>query len=261
MMGGNRLGLCSLALLDRPLEDVLRIAAAAGFDGIELTARLPHFDSRAGVDAAAEIARQVRDAQLDLIAYGSYLGHAPLLESRHVEREVAVAAALGARLMRVWAGGEDFQRTATLLRQAADAAAVHGIEVVVERHAGSFADTEARVVSLLDAVARDECSLNYQPLDDMFERDAAALPGECARLIGRSAYMHAKNYRASASPEGRVRPFAPIDDGVVDWAGVIAAARAQGYGGPISLEFHGSAAEDAEAAVARAGAYLRSCLA
>lgn len=260
-MDRNPLGICSLALLDRPLADVLRVAKAAGFDGIELTARAPHFDSRDGTQAAAEVARLVRAAQLDLLAYGSYLGHAPLVESRHADREVEIAAALGVPLLRAWAGGTDFERTVALLRHAADAAERHGIHVVVERHAGSFADTEERVQRLLDAVGHANCSLNYQPLDDMREDAAATVPDECARLIGRSRYMHVKNYHPAASAGGNVRPFATVDGGVIDWADVIAAARAGHYTGPVSLEFHGAPAADANTAVARAAAYLRSCLA
>lgn len=260
-MAGNRLGLCSLALIDRPLPEVLRIARSAGFDGIELTARAPHFDSRDGAAAAAAIARQVRDAQLEMIAYGSYLGHAPLLEQRHAEREVEIAIALGAPLLRAWVAGEDFERTVAVLRHAADAAAPHRIEVVVERHVGSFADTEPRVGALLDAVARDNVALNYQPLDDMPGSAVAGLPAECARLAPRSRYMHVKNYHPAPAPDAGVRPFAPIDTGVIDWPAVITAARAAGFAGPVSLEFSGATGDAAEAAVVAAAAYLRSLLA
>jgi sugar phosphate isomerase/epimerase len=127
------LGFCSISALDRPLAAVAELAVANGLDGIEATARPPHVDPAAPLEVHRETARAVRATGAAILTYGSYLGRAEVAGTAAVDaatavREVRVAEALGARLLRVWAeplpgapeGG--FAAVAALLRAACDAA-------------------------------------------------------------------------------------------------------------------------------------------
>src|SRR5262245_58296004 len=98
-----RLAFCSISALDRPLGAAAELAAGAGLDGLEVTARRPHLDPADGREAWRGAAREVRAAGVEPIAYGSYLGRFGQTTRAHAEREAAVAATLGTSLLRVWA--------------------------------------------------------------------------------------------------------------------------------------------------------------
>jgi len=243
-MTRTRLGFCSLSALDRPLAQVAELCAGLGLDGLEVSARPPHLDPDDDPEAARAAGRAVRDAGLSVLAYGSYLGRFERMRPEHAEPEARRAAAMGAERLRVWAEpepgadpGDDFRRVVTLLQEACDAAAPEGVEVVVERHLGSYADTPERIATLLEAVDRERFSLNYQVLDALPGSLAAAQPGDAAALAPRSRYLHLKNYRPGEDPDAPLLPGASLADGVLDYTAILAAAFEAGYDGPLAIEF------------------------
>jgi len=240
-MHGTTLGFCSISALDRPLAAAAELVAELGLDGIEVTARAPHLDPEASLAEARRAGRAVRSAGTRVLAYGSYLGREGERSAAAAAREVDRAAALGAPILRVWAepgpAGSDLEEAAALLRHACDAAADPGIEVVVERHRGSFADTSERIAGLLDAVGRPNLSLNYQPLDLLPPAAVAEQPGDARRLAPVSRYLHVKNYRPNPDPEGPLLPGGSLGGGVLDWGAILEAAFCAGYAGPLVIEF------------------------
>ncbi len=258
------LGFCSYSALDRPLAAAARLAAAAGVDGLEVTAHAPHLDPADGLEAARAAGRAVRAAGLPVIAYGSYLGRFGHVTQADAERAAAIAAALETRLLRVWAepipdGSNDPAATVALLRRACDAAAPDGITVVIERHLGSFADTPARIARLLDAVDRANCALNYQVLDFLPADAAAAQPADAAALVGAARYFHLKNYQPNG--DGPLMPGGSLEYGVLDYRAILAAAHAAGYRGPFTIEFLAADARPVEEKLAGDAAFVRSLLA
>ncbi len=261
-----KLGLCSICLRDRSLRDVALLAASVGLAGIEVTARRPHVDRDGGAEGVRAAAREVREAGIEILAYGSYLGQPPLVSSSDIVREVAMTEALGTDLIRVWAAPlpespDDVTPVVALMRETAAAAGAVGITVVIERHAGSFADTVERVERLLDAIDRPNVALNYQPLDSLSDVEAADQHQDCARLIGRARYFHVKNYYPSADGSGSVRPFASIADGVLDYRAILRAAAEGGYDGPLAIEFLALDDRPAEEKLARDVELLRGIIA
>ena len=255
------LGLCSISALDRPLGAAAELAAAAGFDALEVTARPPHLDPEAGIATARAQGRLVRAAGVDVVAYGSYLGRLEQNEARHAVREVALAAALETSLLRVWAeplgpDPTDLEPTLAWLIPACDAAASEGITVVVERHLGSFADTPERIGELFDRVDRANLALNYQVLDALPQDRIAEQAADCAELAGRAAYFHLKNYRAP-DDGGPLQPGGSLEEGVLDYRAILTAAHDAGYEGPMTLEFLSWDPIPTEEKLARDMAYLR----
>lgn len=258
------LGLCSISALDRPLAAAAELAAVAGFEALEVTARPPHLDPEAGAAAARQQARAVRAAGLGIVAYGSYLGRFEQTEARHVTREVALAAALETSRLRVWAepaGTDpvDIEPTLAWLVPACDAAASEGITVVVERHLGSFADTPERIATLFDRVDRPNLALNYQVLDALPQDQVSQQAADCRALVGRAAYFHLKNYRAPDGG-GPLQPGGSLEEGVLDYHAILAAAHDAGYAGPMTLEFLSWDPIPTEEKLARDIAYLRKVL-
>lgn len=265
------LGFCSISALDRPLPAVAELAARCGLDAIEATGRPPHVDPAAAPEAQRALARAVRDAGAEIVAYGSYLGRAEVggvasLDEAAAQQAARVAEALGAPLLRVWAepipgaseGG--FGAIVALLRAACDAAAAAGIEVVVERHLGSFADTPERIQRLLGAVDRPNFSLNYQVLDLLAHSLAAAQPEDARLLVPQARYFHLKNMRPAADGAGPMPPGASLSGGVLDYRAILAAAFDAGYAGPLTIEFLAFEPRPVEEKLADDAAWLRGVL-
>ena len=259
------LAFCSISALDRPLARAAATARGAGCDGLEVTARPPHLDPEAGAEGAREAARAVRGEGLALVAYGSYLGRFGNVSHAVARREVALAAALETPLLRVWAEPQDgpeegFAAVVSLLREAADAAAGEGITLVVERHAGSHADSPARIARLFAAVDRPNVALNYQVLDFLPAEEADAQAEDAGRLAPGARYFHLKNYRPNPEPHGRLLPGGSLADGVLDYRGILCAALEGGYEGPLTIEFLSMDPRPLEAKLAADVAFVRGVL-
>lgn len=260
-----RIAFCSISALDRPLAAAAELARGAGLDAIEVTAHRPHLDPEAGIEAAREAGRAVRAAGVEPITYGSYLGRFGRITAAHAERDAAVASALGAPLLRVWAeplveGQTDPAPTVALLRAAADAARADGTTVVIERHIGSFADTPERIDALLDAIDRPNLALNYQVLDALPPHMAAAQPDDAARLVRHARYIHLKNYFPSADGS-HLQLGASLERGALDYRAILGAAVRAGYRGPLTIEFLSGEPKPIEEKLAADVAFVRSVLA
>jgi sugar phosphate isomerase/epimerase len=257
--------LCSICAMDRSLADATALAARCGADGIEVTARAPHLDAAASLAEVRDAGERVRDSGLEVTAYGSYLSYTgPGFEADAV-CEVERAATLGTRLLRVWAGhpeGADGSReeVVAMLRAAGDAAAAEGIEVVVERHGGTLADSADRSEALLDAVDRRNVTLNYQPLDGLTVKEISDQPADARRLVPRSRYFHVKNYRANPVDGGPLVLAGDLEEGVLDYRAILAAAVGAGYRGPYGIEFVAFDARPLEDKIAAGIAWLRRTL-
>lgn len=265
----NRLAFCSISALDRPLAAAAEVSAAAGLDGLEITARPPHLDPEAGPEAARAAGRAVRAAGVGVTAYGSYLGRPGATQRRHAEREAKIAEALETPLLRVWAepteagseGDGGLEPVVAWLRTACDAAASFGATVVVERHLGSFADTPARIERLFERVERKNLALNYQVLDFLPPQEVPAQADDAARLVGLARYFHLKNYLPNPEPGGRLLPGGSLEGGVLDYRPILRSAFDGGYAGPLTFEFLSHQPLSLEEKLAADVAHLRSILA
>jgi sugar phosphate isomerase/epimerase len=238
-----KLALCSISALDRPMGAAAELAAEAGLDGLEVTARPPHMDPDAGVPAARQVGEHVRASGIEVIAYGSYLGRPGRATPELAKQEVELAAALETPLLRVWAepmegDPNDMRPVVEWLRVACDAAAEVGVTVVAERHFGSLADTPDRIDALFAAVERDNFALNYQVLDFLPPSEIDAQPADTALLIRRARYFHLKNYRTNPNdPAGPLAPGGSLEGGVLDYEAILHTALGAGYDGPLTFEF------------------------
>lgn len=154
-----RAGLCSIAFRSCAPEEVLRLACEAGLAGLEWggDVHVPPGDER----HAERVGRLTREAGLAVAAYGSYfrLGDTRP-ESPPLAAVLATARALGAPVLRVWAGAEDAERTpraeweriAEAARACVAEASAAGLRVACEWHMGTLTSTNTAARALLDAV-------------------------------------------------------------------------------------------------------------
>jgi sugar phosphate isomerase/epimerase len=251
-----KIGLCTIAALNHPLIQVIQMATKAGLDGLEVTAKPPHLDPEQGVEVARKIGQMVRSAGLDVIAYGSYLGRD---DQSDAEREVAIAVALDTKIIRVWAEGRSFEQTVNLLQTTCDLAAKNGIEVVVERHRDSFADTPDRIEHLFHSIERSNVGLNYQVLDLKHGEPILDVPPEIKQLMKYTEYVHLKNYKAVSEEEGYL-PFTSLASGLLDYRSIIKALISEGCKGPLMIEFLSDDSRISESILAKQVEYIRDVL-
>jgi sugar phosphate isomerase/epimerase len=262
-----KLGFASISALDRSLADAAAVAAGAGLDGLEVTQRSPHFTESDGPARAREALRAVREAGIEVIAYGSYLGMLGERTAARAAREVAVAAALETPRLRVWAEGiQDapeggFAPTVGLMQQVCDAAQAEGITVVAERHIGSFVDTPERIHRLFEAVGRENFALNYQVLDFLPADRVDAQAEDARELTPLARYFHLKNYRPNPEEGGPLAPGGSLEGGVLDYRAILFAALEAGYAGPLTIEFLSWEPKSVEQKLAADVAFVRALLA
>ena len=161
-----RTGLVSITFRQLAPREIVDLVAQAGLEGIEWggDVHVPHGE----VDLAETVERMTREAGLAVAAYGSYYRAGEGMET--FEPVLATAVALGAPLVRIWAGhrgsadADDAFRAAVVKdsRRIADFAAGAGVRIAYEYHGRSLTDTKDSVVALLCAVDHENVGCTWQ---------------------------------------------------------------------------------------------------
>jgi len=207
-------GLVSITFRQLAPREIVALVTDAGLHGLEWGGdiHVPHGE----LGRAAEVGRMTVNAGLKVAGYGSYyrLGASPqagLAFSTVLE----TAVALGAPLIRIWAGDEGSAAMAPAKRDAvlrdaeavAAAAARHGVRVCCEFHGGTLTDTPESATAFYQAVRHPALTSGWQPRPDWTpETNDTVLHG----LLPRLAEIHVFHWL----PDGVRQPLA---DGRADW--------------------------------------------
>lgn len=172
-----RAGLCSVTFRELSAEDLIDHTRRAGLESIEwgTDVHVPLDD----VTRAARVGDLTRDAGLAVASLGSYIRCTP---DDDIDGALAVASALGAPRIRVWAGRSgsasaspaERAETTAILRESALRAEDYGIELAVEFHGGTLTDTGASARRLLEETASDNVSSYWQPTKGLGDAEAFA---------------------------------------------------------------------------------------
>lgn len=263
-------GVCTIAFKDRSLEETIDLIVGSGAKGVELWGREPHLPGTSA--ERRRLAGRLRDAGLEICALGSYYrpdgrraGEALRTSAAAVDREndpdsvLEAAHDLGAPLVRIWAGSENYESCDPGTREAivhevrwfGDRARDAGCEVVLERHNGTLTnswESAGRVVAAVDHVA---VSLCYQvPYPAPAQELATRVRDDLESLLPHSRHAHLQNYVEAT--DGSL-PRTLLAEGIVDYRPIGAIAREVGYRGWAMVEFVGpvrGARSEAEALAA-----------
>lgn len=141
-------GLTSITFRNLSTDAILDLASRAGLEGIEWGADVHVLPG--DLQTAEQVARRTAEAGLAVLSYGSYLKigqcEKPIQE---FERILDSAKALGAPMIRVWAGAvspkdakeEDYQYTVSVLKDCVRLAHEQGIAVSTEYHRRTLTET------------------------------------------------------------------------------------------------------------------------
>jgi len=227
-----------------PLEDLARLAAAAGFEGLSMRA------SQLSVDtppARLEAAR--RALEREGLAVSMVMGNVALAANtrdapdalRAIGPHLDLAAALGATLVRVMMHGAADIGPA---QRAADAAAERGLALAHQTHWGTLCETVEGALETVRAVGRPNFGITYEPANllacggpygaDAIGRLAPHLRNvyfQNVRLDPAGSHVFQSRRRGPVALE-----YVPLDgrDGF-DWAELVGALRDAGYDGWVTV--------------------------
>lgn len=220
-------GLVSVSFREMSPRAIVALVLDAGLLSIEWGGDIhaPHGD----VDTAKEVGRLTRDAGLEVAAYGSYYRTAVSEgDGLNFTGVLDAATALGAPLIRVWAGNRNpadadkryREKVIADTRRIADLAAKAGIGISFEFHGGSLTETHDSTLSLLKAVDRPNVLTYWQaPLGHPSRQRAESLQAVLPHL----ANIHVHHF---SMDDGRLQ-FLPLSEGKAEWVrdlGVVASA-------------------------------------
>ena len=234
-----RSALVSITFRKLSPAEIVGLVKQAGLDGIEWggDVHVPHGD----VSRAGEVRRMTEDAGLQVSAYGSYyrVGHE---EPCPFEPIVETAIALGAPVIRVWAGKQGSEASdaayrdlvVDMSRRIAGLAADAGVTVAYEFHGNTLTDTNASARQLLEEVGHDNLKSYWQPprgatVDYCLEGLDAIRPW----LL----HVHAFTWREREGQQRGPAERLPLAEGKAAWARYLQKIAAVGHDCFAELEF------------------------
>ena len=204
---------------------------------------------------ASEVAEMSRSRGVAIAAYGSYykLGVPEALEFSSV---LNTAVALGAPIIRVWAGNKGSAEADSGLRAAvvddarrcADLAAEKNLKLTLEFHGGTLTDTTDSAVDFLNAVSHPFVTSLWQPPHG-FSKEECIHSLRC--LMPFIQHIHVFHWWPDFTHRLR------LEDGLERWTAYVAELRRAELDLPLLLEF--VADDRPEALVEDARTLLRLC--
>jgi len=219
-------GLTSITFRQLSWLEVICVANDCNLDGIEWGGDIHAPPGNA--ELAREIARATREAKLEVLSYGSYYR---LGAGEDFEPVLVAAKALGAKIIRVWAGTKSSSEYSAEERDLAtkdaqrivNLAAAHGITIALEYHRDSLTDTSESAVELLKAA--ENLKTYWQPNPELScEKNCAELKAVLPWLT----YIHVFHWGADGT---RME----LEDGNAQWQAYMKIAKE--YASTAILEF------------------------
>lgn len=235
--GGPKVGLCTIAFQERPLFEVLELAAQIGFDGVEPWGKPDHLPLTTPDERVREIKAKLDSLGIECGVYGSYVRLGEKRDASEQEadmrRSLEITRLLGTRIVRIWAGDKDSEYLTDAEWDAivedgkkyCAMAEPMGILLAMEMHGNCLTNLASATVELIERVGSPALKANYQILN------SAEDPYERARIAGPHVVMvHAQN-----SAPGIRQPL--ISEGVVDFGKIYEILTGFGFEGYFEVEF------------------------
>lgn len=166
-------GICSVTLRELGIDDIVRISADAGLAGIEWGTDVHVSDAA----SAAHAKEATEAAGLSVMSLGSYYRSGAFGDFEPV---LSLAAALGARRIRVWAGElgsadasqEHWDAVVKDTQRIADLAAAQGTAIAFEYHGNTLTDSPETTLELLRRVNHANVGTYWQPAVGLSDQQA-----------------------------------------------------------------------------------------
>ncbi len=229
-------GLCTIAFSEQPITVALDIAYRCKCDGVEIWGKDGHLPPMASTEQIEQVRKLCEQRNLAVITYGSYLRLLSEDFDENYKRVVDCADALGARMIRIWAGhisasqadAEIVDKASCQLCDLAEYAKSKNLIIVIENHDNSLADDSRMILRLIESADRDNVKSYWQP---SFRENREDWYEALERLVPVLGGIHAQNY--SGGYKTRKQTF----DGDVDYKRIAYILKGYDVHCPIFVEF------------------------
>jgi sugar phosphate isomerase/epimerase len=226
-------GLASVTFRNLPPVAIVELCRQNRLSSIEWggDVHVPYGEER----TAGAVGELTRSAGLSIAAYGSYF-RLGCPEGPDFSSVLATAAALGAPVIRVWAGTRGSAEASSALRRGviddalrcADLAAARNVSIAYEFHDGTLTDSTDSALELLGATEHPFIKTLWQPPHGLSLQECLA---SLHALTPRLQHVHVFHWWPD--PSCRL----PLENGRDRWEAYIAELRLQGKDIPLLLEF------------------------
>jgi 3-dehydroshikimate dehydratase len=256
--------LCSTGNRDKPVEYVLNRVRELGLDGVELwTGHIDEYAERCG--AVDGLVDEIRSSGWQVPAISPYTHFTKSDEERAeslaaVEKAAQYAVRFGSPLVRIFLGHlpsaeaseELWDRAIQTLKQALDLADRYGVNLGLEMHNNTFADSIESIRRIIVDADHPRLRLLFDGFNLYLERTDQAEALEA--FYDYTDHVHIKNYFWKLdAPESRKPSTVLVGD--VDNVKLCEMLRSKGYEGFLSFEYFGA---EGELCVKESVAELRS---
>ncbi|MDW7656879.1 MAG: TIM barrel protein [Bacillota bacterium] len=210
-----RSGLVSITFRHLDAAAVIAVARRARLSGIEWggDVHVPHGDT----ERAKTIRAMTEDAGLTVASYGSYYraGEAPSIKNPDFADVLTSAKALGAPVIRVWAGNQPSNKASAVYQKVVidDSARIarmaesENIRIAFEYHMNTLTDTSDSAVNLLNQAGHPNLFCYWQPPSDM---DTATAQEGLQAISSWLSHIHVFYWP-------RAQERRPLSEGSVQW--------------------------------------------
>jgi sugar phosphate isomerase/epimerase len=226
-------GICSISFRKLSVDAIIALCQQAKIEGIEWGGdiHVPPGD----IELAQSVKAKTEAAGLRVCSYGSYFRCNA--ESRAFSDVLESADALGAPIIRVWAGqkgsadatADDREAVVEYLRRAVIAAREIDITIALEYHGQTLTDTQSSAHQLLQEVGLPELKLLWQPRTG---GDFATDLIELAAALPHLAHVHCFHWGKDGFKDRM-----PLLDGTKNWQAYLEPIRQFGGERFVILEF------------------------
>jgi L-ribulose-5-phosphate 3-epimerase len=216
-------------LTDDELDRAIAIVRSSGLEIISIASPL----LKCVLPEAPEVDARF---QKDMFASRHTFADQPRLSERAFE----IARRTGAGIIRVFSywrtvrPEECFPRIVEALSALADQAAGHGVTIGLENEHACNIGTAGETAPLLAALDHPQLKVVWDPANALVAGETPYPDGYGRIPVSRIVHVHAKD----CTVEGHTPAWCELGKGSVDWQGQVAALRADGYRGWLSLETH-----------------------
>jgi len=161
-------------------------------------------------------------------------------QPRLAARAMEIAQALGAKIIRVFSywrtvePGKCLEAAAKALAELAAEAEPCGLIIALENEHACNAGTASEAAALLNLIPDSGVRLLWDPANAYVAGERPFPEGYAKLPKDRIVHIHAKDCRL----HGHTPEWCELGEGDIDWRGQLAALKADGYDGWISLETH-----------------------
>jgi sugar phosphate isomerase/epimerase len=258
-----KLGFNTVLFGGHTLEDAFRIAALAGYDGVELSAiegMASHLPGPDATDELANVRRLAEEHGLELLAIEQ-----PSQDRALMEQTFRSAQALGVPIVNCGPGGQSgddasLEASIETLGALAELAGSYGVTLCVKAHVGASIFDTPTSLRVLEAIDSPHFGLDMDPshIYRAGENPVDAL----SAVVPRIRHVHVRDCKGPGPSPGEASMQAN-GRGDIDLIGFIRVLHDAGYTGPVDLEVIGAAEYDlvgCAVIAAESRGHLQACL-